>query len=127
VREKLDMLTWHCLCRVVGLGQLGSRHVVGNDRFQGHSVCTLYTGKQRSWDPHTGMKPSRRHGCGSDNEVDLEVEDDLPYGAATEVNSGMVELMWDAYRNHLTRKAAEWAVRKQKSHRRIAPEANMPL
>ena len=53
------------------------------------------TGKRRSWEPHMGMKPSRRHGCGSDNEVDLEVEDDLPYGAATEVNSGMVELMWD--------------------------------
>jgi len=31
VREKLDMLTLRCLCRVVGLGQLGSRHVVGND------------------------------------------------------------------------------------------------
>jgi len=43
VHEKLDMLTLRCLCRVVGLGQLGSRHVVGNDRFRGHSVCTLYT------------------------------------------------------------------------------------
>ena len=85
------------------------------------------TGKRRSWEPHMGMKPSRRHGCGSDNEVDLEVEDDLPYGAATEVNSGMVELMWDAYQNHLTRKAAEWAVHKQKSHRRIAPEAMMSV
>jgi len=53
------------------------------------------TGKRRSWDPHAGMKPSCRHGRGSDDEVDLEVEDDLPYGAATEVNSGMVELMWD--------------------------------
>jgi len=44
VREKLDMLTLRCLCRVVGLGQLGSRHVVGNGRFRGHSVCTLYNG-----------------------------------------------------------------------------------
>ena len=41
------------------------------------------------------MKPSCQHGCRSDNEVNLEVEDNLPYGAATEVNSGMVELMWD--------------------------------
>jgi len=85
------------------------------------------TGKRQSWDPHTGMKPSRQHGCGSDNEVDLEVEDDLPYGTATEVNSSMVELMWDAYRNRLTRKAAEWVVRKQKSHRCIAPEAMMSV
>ena len=44
MREKLDMLTLRCLCRVVGLGQLGSRHVVGNGRFRGHSVCTLYSG-----------------------------------------------------------------------------------
>jgi len=44
VREKLDMLTLRCLCCVVGLGQLGSRHVVGNDRFRGHIVCTLYSG-----------------------------------------------------------------------------------
>jgi len=43
VHEKLDMLTLCCLCRVIGLGQLGSCHVVGNDQFRGHSVCTLYT------------------------------------------------------------------------------------
>jgi len=53
------------------------------------------TRKQWSWDPHAGMKPLHQHGHRSDDEVDLEVEDDLPYGAATEVNSGMVELMWD--------------------------------
>jgi len=42
-RGKGERLTLRCLCRVVGLGQLGSRHVVGNDRFRGHSVCTLYS------------------------------------------------------------------------------------
>ena len=41
MREKLDMLTLRCLCRVVGLGQLRSRHVVGNDRFRGHN-CPRY-------------------------------------------------------------------------------------
>jgi len=83
------------------------------------------TGKRWSWDPYMGMKPSCRHGCGSDNEVNLEVEDNLPYGTATEVNSSMVELMWDTYWNCLTRKVAEWAVCKQKLHCRIAPEAIM--
>jgi len=53
------------------------------------------TGNRRSWDPHAGMKPSRRHGRALDDEVDLEVEDDLPYGADTEVNSGMVDFMWE--------------------------------
>jgi len=43
VHEKLDMLTLHCLCRVVGLRQLGSHHVVRNGRFQGHSMCMLYS------------------------------------------------------------------------------------
>jgi len=33
VCEKLNMLTLRCLCHVVGLGQLGDHHVVGNDRF----------------------------------------------------------------------------------------------
>jgi len=31
VHEKLDMLTLYCLCRLVGLGQLGSCHMVRND------------------------------------------------------------------------------------------------
>ena len=53
------------------------------------------TGNRRSWDPHAGMKPSRRHGRMSDDEVDLEVEDELPYGADTEVNSAMVDLLWE--------------------------------
>jgi len=38
-RRKVDFAL---LVSRVGLGQLGSRHVVGNDRFRGHSVCTLY-------------------------------------------------------------------------------------
>jgi len=53
------------------------------------------TGNQWSWDLHAGMKLSCQHGHASDDEVDLEVKDDLPYGAATEVNSAMVELMWE--------------------------------
>ena len=51
------------------------------------------TGSRRTWDPHTGMKPSRRDGCASDDEVDLE--DKLPYGAKKEVNVEMINLMWD--------------------------------
>ena len=46
-----------------------------------------------SWGPHAGMKPSHRHGYGSEDEVNLE--DELPYGAAIEVNSAMVNLMWE--------------------------------
>jgi len=42
VHGKGKRLTLHCLCCVVGLGQLGSHHVVGNGRFQGHSMCMLY-------------------------------------------------------------------------------------
>jgi len=41
---KGERLTLRCLCRVVGLRQLGSCHMVRNGQFQGHSVCTLYTG-----------------------------------------------------------------------------------
>ena len=43
------------------------------------------TGNRRTWDPHAGMKPLHRHGRASDDEVDLEVEDELPYGADTEL------------------------------------------
>ena len=53
------------------------------------------TRNRQSWDLHTGMKPSCRHGHISDDEVDLEVKDNLPYGAATKVNSAMVKLMWE--------------------------------
>jgi len=43
VCEKLNMLTLHCLCRVVGLRQLRDRHMVRNDQFRGHSVCIPYS------------------------------------------------------------------------------------
>ena len=33
----------------------------------------------------------------------------------------------DAYRHGLTGKAAEWAVKKQKSHRRVGPRAMMSV
>jgi hypothetical protein len=46
--------------------------------------CTL-------WDPHAGMKPSQFDGCGSDGE--LELDDELPYGGAIEVNVPMVDMM----------------------------------
>jgi hypothetical protein len=53
------------------------------------------TRNQHHWDPHVGMKPSRQHGHGSDDEVDLEFEEDLPYGANKAVNNAMVNLMWN--------------------------------
>jgi hypothetical protein len=49
------------------------------------------TGDRQDWDPHAGMKPSRQDGHASDDELDLE--DDLPYGADIEVNGTMVDLM----------------------------------
>ena len=51
------------------------------------------TGSRRTWDPHACMKPSHRDGCALDDEVDLE--DELPYGAKKEVNIEMINLMWD--------------------------------
>ena len=36
------------------------------------------------WNPHVGMKPSQFNDGASDGE--LELEDDLPYGGAIEVN-----------------------------------------
>ena len=53
------------------------------------------TGNQRNWDPHVGMKPSCRYGHASDDKVNLEVEEELPYGANTKVNSAMLEFMWE--------------------------------
>jgi hypothetical protein len=49
------------------------------------------TGNRQDWDPHAGMKPSHLDGCMSDDEVDLE--DDLPYGADIEVNGPMIDFM----------------------------------
>jgi len=60
VREKLNMLTLRCLCRVVGLGRLGNRHVVGNGRFRGHSVCTLYSSEVALDEKGAAMPGERR-------------------------------------------------------------------
>lgn len=49
------------------------------------------TGNRRNWDPHAGMKPSCRDGCASDGKVNLE--GDLPYGGAIEVNGAMIDMM----------------------------------
>ena len=51
------------------------------------------TGKQWHWDLHVGMKPSCRDGCRSDDEADPE--DELSHGTTVEVNSDIVNLMWD--------------------------------
>jgi hypothetical protein len=51
------------------------------------------TGDPKLWDPHAGLKPSKHDGCASDGEV--EIEDDLPYGGAREVNGAMVDMMLD--------------------------------
>jgi len=51
------------------------------------------TGNPELWDPHAGLKPSRLDGCASDGEV--EIEDDLPYGGARELNGAMVDMMLD--------------------------------
>jgi hypothetical protein len=53
------------------------------------------TGNRCHWDPHVSMKPSCQHGRGSDDEVDLEFEEDLPYGTNKAVNNAMVNLMWN--------------------------------
>ncbi len=43
------------------------------------------------WDPHAGLKPSPLDNCASD--ADIEIEDDLPYGADTELSGTMVDMM----------------------------------
>jgi len=63
------------------------------DSNTGSSDKSEDTRNWQSWDPHAGMKPSCWHRYGSEDEVDLE--DKLPYGAAIEVNSAMVNLMWE--------------------------------
>lgn len=49
------------------------------------------TGPAELWDPHTGLKPSELDGEASDGDVDIE--DDLPYGGALEVNDAMIEMI----------------------------------
>jgi len=55
----------------------------------------LDTGDPTLWDPHVGMKPSELDDCASDGE--LELEDDLPYGGAIEVNDSMLDMMFDLH------------------------------
>ena len=49
------------------------------------------TGPAALWDPHTGLKPSELDGEASDGDIDIK--DDLPYGAAFEVNDAMIEMI----------------------------------
>ena len=49
------------------------------------------TGDPELWDPNAGSKPSPQDNWGPDGEV--EVEEDLPYGGAREVNSAMINMM----------------------------------
>jgi hypothetical protein len=51
------------------------------------------TGPAKLWNPHSGLKPSEEDGEASDGDVDME--DDLPYGTAFEVNGEMVEMIVD--------------------------------
>ena len=51
------------------------------------------TGTLDAWDPHMGLKPSVLDDCGLD--ADIELEDDLPYGAEGEVSAVMVDMMVD--------------------------------
>jgi len=55
----------------------------------------LDTGDPTLWDPHAGMKPSELDDCASDGE--LELEDDLPYGGAIEVNDPMLNMMFNLH------------------------------
>ena len=51
------------------------------------------TGASDSWDPHSGLKPSKMDGCALDANV--EMEDELPSEGEEEVNAAMVNLMID--------------------------------
>jgi hypothetical protein len=51
------------------------------------------TGTHELWDPHAGLKPSPLDDCASD--ANIEMENDLPYGADTELNSAMVDMIID--------------------------------
>jgi hypothetical protein len=50
-------------------------------------------GDPKLWDPHASLKPSKCDGCALDGEV--EIEDNLTYGGAREVNGVMVDMMLD--------------------------------
>jgi hypothetical protein len=51
------------------------------------------TGPRKNWDPHAGLKPSKRDGKALDGEPD--VEDNLPYTVAFGVNNAMVAMVVD--------------------------------
>ena len=51
------------------------------------------TGDPTLWDCHAGMKALQLDDCALDEE--LEMEDELPYGGANEVNSRMVNMLVD--------------------------------
>ena len=51
------------------------------------------TGTPDIWDPHVGLKPLALDDCGSD--ADIKLENDLPYGAESEVSGVMVDMMVD--------------------------------
>jgi hypothetical protein len=57
---------------------------------EGDSDCSN-TGDPELWDPNVGSKPSLQDNWRLDGEV--EVEEDLPYGGAKEVNSAMIDMM----------------------------------
>jgi hypothetical protein len=50
-------------------------------------------GTHELWDPHAGLKPSPLNDCASD--ANIKMEDDLPCGADTELNSAMVDMIID--------------------------------
>src|SRR5713226_7827800 len=49
------------------------------------------TGAHKLWDPHAGLKPSPLDDCTLDTNI--KMEDDLPYGADTELSGTMVNMM----------------------------------
>ncbi|SRR6266581_1114724 len=49
------------------------------------------TGPAGLWNPRSGLKPSELDGEASDGDVDIE--DDLPYGAAFELNNAMIQMI----------------------------------
>jgi hypothetical protein len=51
------------------------------------------TGAPDAWDPHVGLKPLALDDYAS--YADIEVEDVLPYGAESEMNGKMIDMMAD--------------------------------
>ena len=51
------------------------------------------TSTHELWDPHAGLKPLPLDDCTLD--ANIEMEDDLPYGADTELSGTMVNMMVD--------------------------------